>query len=102
NREAVAAHELHGQATWQPPGADLRPAQVLEDGERAFQPLARPANAREARRVLVVRSVREVESEDVDARARQGEDAFVSRARRPESGDDPGLSHARLSIQSPL
>ena len=72
------------------PQADLGPAQVLQHGELTAHLLADRPDRRERGGVLLVRAVREVEPEDVDARLDQlPEHGRVARG-RPDRRHDLG------------
>ena len=63
-RTPVGQVELRGKRA----GADLRAAEILQRGDGLLLRVARLAQAREPRAVLLVRAVREVEARDVHAR----------------------------------
>src|SRR5207249_8061929 len=73
--------------------ANLRPAEILEDRDRAAGALRGGADARIGRRVRLLRAVREVEPEDVGTGGDQRVEHAVGVARGPDGGDDLRVPH---------
>ena len=88
--------ELDGAAALERAGADLRAAQVLQDGhDRAPSRSAAARMRRTTARVRLVRAVREVEAEDVDAGGDEVVELRRRCHRRADRGDDLRVSHAK-------
>ena len=84
--------EIDGLAIDQLAGADLRPGQVLQDGDVPAGPGRGVADAGDDGAVLLVRAVREIEAEDVGARGDERVERALGGTGRPDGGDDLGES----------
>ena len=83
---------------FQPAGADLRPAQVLEDGHNLRRARGGRANPVERLGVRFVRAVGEIEPADVDAGVDELLDDLVAATCRADRGDDFCVPHVRDSL----
>ena len=93
-----AGDEVDRLAVHQSPGADLRPGQILEDGDVPPRPRGRGADAGDDGAVLRVGAVREVQPEDVRAGGDEGVERAFGGAGRAHGGDDLGESaHGGMS-----
>ena len=74
-------------------GANLRPAEILENRHLAARALGRRPHPRERRAMRLVRAVREIQTEDVGAGGDERVEDGVGVARRADGRDDLGVSH---------
>ena len=92
--DALALLQLDGSAALEPPGADLRAGEVLEDGDRPPDRGGDLAHVADDLQVLRLIAVGEVEAHDVHAGLDQAlEHAALARG-GADGGDDLGAAHA--------
>src|SRR5690348_2239296 len=87
-REHDVAAVGQGDRRWEIPNADPRPLEIAEDRDRAAEVVGDLPNERDRRRVLLVRTVREVDAGDVEPRFHETAQRIGRRGRRPERADD--------------
>ena len=93
--EWFAVFQRHGTAATQLADADLRAAQVLEQGDDAPGVVGDATHFLDHRCMAVVGAVREIEAKDVDARCDQLANAGIAGRRRSEGRDDLRPSHKK-------
>ena len=91
--QRLAGHELDGRPVLQQTRADLRPAEILQDGNRATRLGGRLADACDDLAVRLLRPVREVQTEHVDPRPHEFPNPLLAVGGRAERGNDLRVSH---------
>ena len=99
-RHFITALQRDGGAPGKPTRPDLRAAQILQHGNGAAGPIRSRTQACIGGAMCLVRTVREIEPEHVDAREHQLVEDVIAVAGRSEGGDDLRVAHPALSLQS--
>ena len=99
DRQTVAGLQGDRPASFERAGANLRPAEILENRHLPIRAPRRRAHPRERRAVRLVRAVREIQAEDVGAGGDERIEDGVAVARRADGRDDLCVSHRQRSPQ---
>jgi len=94
NIDPVTRADREG-VTFDLPHANLRPAQIDDDGHQGLASGGHRADALERPGVLLTRTVREVQPENVRAGSNQGVEDLGRIGSGPDGGDDLGSNHRR-------
>ena len=99
--EPITIGKQQRPAALDPAGANLRSAEILQDGHGPARAAAGRADQSGHACVLFVGPVRKVQPKEVDARRNQAVDHRLGRARRTNRCDDLGVTrHPGFSLQS--
>src|SRR5215204_7555331 len=93
NRQAIAADQWQRVMPAQPPGSNLRTAEILKQRDDAAALGGRLPHSGDRLGVALVRAVREVEAEDVHTGVDQLADGAVRARCRTQRGDNLRLPH---------
>ena len=91
--ERLALLQLQRPIAGERAGANLRSAQILHDADVPAGARGNLADVGEGLGMGLVRAVREVEPEHIDAGGHERGEHFAASARRTDGGDDFGVTH---------